>query len=87
MCAIKEFFHDQIEQACRLYTGQELRQLEFMHNRNREAEKLPVYDILQLTGMNMTQLIEIAAALGLVVGDAVGKQNLMYKILDKQATL
>jgi len=87
MSAIKEFFHDQIEQASRLYTGQELRQLEFMHNRNREAEKLPVYDILQLTALNMVQLIEIASALGLVVGDAVGKQNLMYKILDKQAGL
>jgi len=87
MSAIKEFFHDQIEQACRLYTGQELRQLEFMHNRNREAEKLPVYDILQLTGMNMVQLIEIASALGMVVGDAKSKQILMYAILDKQAGL
>jgi hypothetical protein len=75
------------EQATRMLTGQELRQMEFMQARNREAEKLPVYDILQLTGMNNAQLIEIAAALGLVVGDAVGKQNLMYKILDKQANL
>jgi hypothetical protein len=87
MSAIKEFFHDQIEQASRLYTGQELLQMEYLSHRNREAEKLPVYDILQLTGMNNAQLIEIASALGLVVGDAVGKQNLMYKILDKQAGL
>jgi hypothetical protein len=87
MSATKEHYHDQIEQASRLYTGQELRQMEFLSQRNHEAEKLPVYDILQLTGMNNAQLIEIASALGLVVGDAVGKQNLMYAILDKQAGL
>jgi len=87
MSATKEHYHDQIEQASRLYTGEELQQLEYMHNRNREAEKLPAYDILQLAALNMAQLIEIAAAIGLVVGDAVGKQILMRKILDKQAGL
>ena len=87
MSAIKEFFHDQIEQACRLYTGQELRQMEFLSQRNHEAEKLPVYDILQLTGMNNAQLIEIASALGMVVGDAKGRQTLMYAILEKQAEI
>ena len=86
MSATKENYHDRIEQASRLYAGQELRQMEFLHQRNRAAEKLPVYDILQLTALNMAQLIEIASALGLVVGDAVGKQNLMYEILNKQAT-
>jgi len=87
MSATKEHYHDQIEQASRLYTGQELRQLEFMHARNRAAEKLPVYDILQLTGMNNAQLIEIASALGMVVGDAKGRQTLMYAILEKQAEI
>jgi len=87
MSAIKEFFHAQIEQANRLYTGEELRQMEFVQARNRAAEKLPVYDILQLTPLNMMQLIEIAAALGMVVGDAKSKQILMYAILDKQAEI
>lgn len=85
MSAIKEYYHDQIEQGMRLYTGQELRQMEYLHAQNRAAEKCPKYDILELTAMNMAELIEIATALGLVVGDAKGKQNLMYKILNKQA--
>ena len=87
MSATKELYHDQIEEASRLYTGQELRRAEYWHQRNREAEKCPVYDILQLTAMNMAELIEIASALGLVVGDVKGKQNLMYAILEKQAEL
>jgi len=86
MSATKEHYHDQIEQATRFATSQELRQMEFVHNRNREAEKLPIYDILQLAALNMVQLIEIASALGMVVGDAKSKQILMYSILDKQAT-
>ena len=87
MSAIKHQYHDDIEQGMRLYSGQELRQMEYLSNRNREAEELPKYNILELTGKNMAELIEIASALGLVVGDAIGRQNLMYKILEKQAEL
>ena len=87
MSAIKHHYHDQTEQGMRLFTGQELRQLEFMHNRNREAGKLPKYDMLELTGKTMAELIEIASALGLVVGDAVGRQNMMNKILEKQTEI
>jgi hypothetical protein len=79
MSAIKEQCHNQIEE------GMRMQQLEFLSNRNREAEQLPKYNILELTGKNMAELIEIASALGLVVGDAIGRQNLMYKILEKQA--
>ena len=81
MSAIKEHYHDQIEE------GMRMQQTEYLHNRNREAEELPQYNILELTGKNMAELIEIASALGLVVGDAIGRQNLMYKILEKQAEL
>jgi hypothetical protein len=87
MSKIKNHYHDEIEQGMRLYTGQELRQMEYLHNRNREAEELPSYNILELTGKNMAELIEIASALGLVVGDTNGKQTLMYAILNKQAEL
>jgi hypothetical protein len=87
MSKIKNHYHDEIEAGMRLYTGQELRQMEYLHNRNREAEELSSYNILELTGKNMAELIEIASALGLVVGDTKGKQTLMYAILNKQAEL
>jgi hypothetical protein len=99
MSATKEHYHDRIEEGIRIasqspeqtiefmYTGQKLREMEYWHNRNRQAAKLPKYDILELTALNMAQLIEIASALGMVVGDAKGRQTLMYAILEKQAEI
>ena len=85
MSATKEHYHDLIEQGTRMLTGQELRQMEYLHNRDREAKKCPKYDILHLSALNMAELILIATAIGLVVGDASNRQNLMYAILNKQA--
>ena len=84
MSAIKEHYHDQIEQGMRCYTGQELRQAEYLHNQNSQAETCPKYDILELSAMSVAQLVEIAAAIGLVVGDAKGKQTLIDTIFQKQ---
>jgi hypothetical protein len=87
MSRVKEFFHDQIEQASRLFTPEELATVHHLHAQSRAARLEPKYNILELQAMNMPRLVEIAAALGLTVGDACGKQNLMYSILEKQAEL
>ena len=46
-----------------------------------------MYDILQLNDMLLPQLIEIAESLKITGLKKLDKQNLIYKILDKQAIL
>jgi hypothetical protein len=87
MSKIKEHYHDEIEQASRMFTPEELATVHHLHARNRAARLEPRYNILELAAMNMARLMEIAGALGLTVGDACGKQNLMYAILEKQAEI
>jgi hypothetical protein len=86
MSATKEYYHEKIEQASRMFTPEELRQVNHLHAQSRAASLVPKYDEQELTGMNMAQLIEIAAALGLTVGDAASRPNLMYAIVEKQAS-
>jgi transcription termination factor Rho len=46
-----------------------------------------MYDILQLNDMLLPELLEIAEALKIAGSKKLDKQNLIYKILDKQAIL
>ena len=46
-----------------------------------------MYDILQLNDMLLPQLIEIAESLKITGLKKLDKQNIIYKILDKQAIL
>lgn len=45
------------------------------------------YDILELQQLGKDALVNIASGMNITVGDALGKQTLIYKILEKQSEL
>ena len=85
MSKVKEFYHEEIEQASRMFTELELATLHHLHAQKRAVRLEPKYNILQLTAMKSDELIAIASRLGCTVGDTVCKQKTMYSILHKQA--
>jgi len=56
---------------------------EYYHDLIESHNRL--YDILQLQAMKLNELVEIAADMNITVGEANHRQNLIYKILEKQS--